>query len=135
MDKKMKKQRWCDIAGIACGAILLILLIVNIISSNTVKTVGDTNISAEAVTLTGTATGRNGPVEVEVVADANRIYQIRVTGHEETEGIGSVAVESIPLAVYSNQSIEVDAVTGATITSDAVTNAVATAIQVVKSLG
>ena len=128
-EKKKRRERWSDIIGISCGVILLIFLVVSIIQSHTVKTVGDTNISAEAVTLTGSAIGRNGPVEVEVVADANRIYQIRVLNHEETEGIGSVAVDSIPLAVYNSQSIEVDAVTGATITSDAVKAAIVAALE------
>ena len=128
-ERKKRRERWSDIIGISCGVILLIFLVVSIIQNHTVKTVGDTNISAEAVTLTGSAIGRNGPVEVEVVADANRIYQIRVLNHEETEGIGSVAVDSIPLAVYNSQSIEVDAVTGATITSDAVKAAIVAALE------
>lgn len=128
-EKKKRRERWSDIVGISCGVILLIFLVVNIIQSHTVKTVGDTNISAEALTLTGTSMGRNGPVEVEVVADANRIYQIRVLNHEETEGIGSVAVEKIPVAVYDNQSIEVDAVAGATLTSEAVKAAIADALE------
>ncbi|MBR0353022.1 MAG: flavocytochrome c [Oscillospiraceae bacterium] len=128
-EKKKRRERWSDIVGISCGIILLIFLVVNIIQSHTVKTVGDTNISAEAMTLTGTSMGRNGPVEVEVVADANRIYQIRVLNHEETEGIGSVAVEKIPVSVYDNQSIEVDAVAGATLTSEAVKAAIADALE------
>ncbi len=128
-ERKKRRERWSDIVGISCGVILLIFLVVSIIQGNTVKTVGDTNVSAEAQTLTGTATGRNGPVEVEVVADANRIFQIRVLNHEETEGIGSVAVEKIPVSVYNNQSIEVDAVTGATITSDAVKAAIVNALE------
>ncbi len=127
--RKRKKQKWCDIVGIACGVILLIFLAANIISSHTVKTVGDTNISAEALTLSGSAAGRNGPVNVEVVADAKRIYQIRVTGHEETEGIGSVAVADLPVAIYKNQSLKVDAIAGATITSDAIKAAVINALE------
>ena len=128
MDKK-KKEKLLDIIGIGCGVILLIILVANIIASHTVKTVGDTNVSAEAQTLTGSAVGRNGPVDVEIVADADRIYQIRVTGHDETEGIGSVAVDSLPTAIYENQSLEVDAIAGATITSDAIKAAVINALE------
>ena len=128
MDKK-KKEKLLDIIGIGCGIILLIILVANIIASHTVKTVGDTNVSAEAQTLTGSAVGRNGPVDVEIVADADRIYQIRVTGHDETEGIGSVAVDSLPTAIYENQSLEVDAIAGATITSDAIKAAVINALE------
>ena len=128
MDKK-KKEKLLDIIGIGCGVILLIILVANIIASHTVKTVGDTNVSEEALTLTGSAVGRNGPVDVEIVADADRIYQIRVTGHEETEGIGSVAVADLPVAIYENQSLEVDAIAGATITSDAIKAAVINALE------
>ena len=128
MDKQ-KKAKLLDIIGIACGVILLVFLVANIIASHTVKTVGDANVSAEAQTLSGSAVGRNGPVDVEVVADADRIYQIRVTGHQETEGIGSVAVADLPVAIYENQSLEVDAIAGATITSDAIKAAVISALE------
>ena len=53
MDKKRKKQRLHDIIGIACGLILLVLLVVNLIAKNQTQTVGDANISKDAVTLTG----------------------------------------------------------------------------------
>ena len=126
---KQKKERLHDIIGIACGVFLLIVLVASIISANTTKTVGDANVSADAVTLTGSAPGRNGPVDVEIVADAEKIYQISVTNHEETEGIGTVAVEKLPVAIYENQSLEVDAIAGATITSDAIKAAVVNALE------
>ena len=126
---KKKNQKLQDIIGIACGVLLLVIMAVCIISSNTTKTVGDTNVSAEAQTLTGTAQGRNGPVEVEVVADAERIYQISVLNHEETEGLGTVAVEKLPPAIYENQSLAVDAIAGATITSEAIKEAVIAALE------
>ena len=129
MDKKRKKQRLHDIIGIACGLILLVLLVVNLIAKNQTQTVGDANISKDAVTLTGTAEGRNGPIEVEIIADAERIYQIRVLNHEETEGIGTVAVEKLPAAIYENQSLQVDSISGATITSDAIKAAVINALE------
>ena len=69
----MKKQneKLMDLIGVACGILLAVVMAVCIIASNKAPApVGDTNVSAEAQTLTGTATGRNGPVEVEVVAEA-----------------------------------------------------------------
>jgi fumarate reductase flavoprotein subunit len=83
---------------------------------------------AEEKTLTGSADGRNGPIEVEVVADEGRIISVTVTGEAETQGIGSVAVEQIPAAIVEQQSILVDAVSGATVTSGAITAAVAAAL-------
>ena len=128
MDKR-KKSRLADIIGICCGVFLLAVLVVSIISANTTKTVGAADVPDNALTLTGTAEGRNGPVEVEVVADAGQIYQIRVLNHEETEGIGTVAVDKLPEAIFENQSLAVDAIAGATITSDAIKAAVVAALE------
>ena len=128
MDKQ-KKNKLHDLIGIACGVFLLVVLVWSIISANTTKTVGDTNVSKDAVTLTGSAEGRNGPIEVEIVADAEKIYQIRVVSHEETEGIGSVAVDELPVSIYENQSLSVDSIAGATITSDAIKAAVINALE------
>ncbi len=84
--------------------------------------------SSQADTFTGTGAGRNGDVNVEVVADASHIYSIEVTSHEETEGIGSVAVEKLPAAIIAAQSLDVDDVSGATITSAAIKEAVGAAL-------
>ena len=127
--QETEKQRLHDIIGIACGLILLVLLVVNLVAKNQTQTVGAADIPDNALTLTGTAEGRNGPIEVEIIADAERIYQIRVLNHEETEGIGTVAVEKLPVAIYENQSLLVDSVSGATITSDAIKAAVLNALE------
>ena len=67
MDKKLKKQKRLDMIGAGCGIILLVLLIGSIILGNRVVTTGANaaDIPAEAMTLTGTADGRNGPVSVD----------------------------------------------------------------------
>nr|MBQ1578528.1 FMN-binding protein [Oscillospiraceae bacterium] len=83
-----------------------------------------------AQTLIGTADGRNGPVEVEVVMDGDEIVSVAVTSHSETDGIGTAAVDQIPAAIVEQQSILLDAVSGATVTSEAILNAVAAALEV-----
>ena len=83
----------------------------------------------EAVTLVGTAPGRNGPVEVEVTATADRIYGIRVLSHVESDGIGTEAVRLLPGKIYENQSLMVDSVSGATISADAIKAAIADALE------
>lgn len=85
-------------------------------------------IPADALIATGTAVGNNGDVTVEVAADAERIYSVKVTGHQETKGIGDKAAEQIPAAIVSGQSLRVDAVSGATVTSDAIVEAVKAAL-------
>ena len=83
---------------------------------------------AEGQTLTGSADGRNGPVEVEVVADENEIYSVTVVAQTETDGIGSMAIEQLPGAIVEQQSILVDSVSSATVTSEAIKAAVAAAL-------
>ncbi len=85
--------------------------------------------SAEATTCTGEAQGMDGAVKVEVKADANKIYSVTVTEQNETEGIGTKAVDELPGAIVEKQSINVDAVSGATVTSDAIKAAVKNALE------
>lgn len=85
--------------------------------------------SAEAKTCTGEAQGMDGVVKVEVKADANKIYSVTVTEQNETEGVGTKAVDEIPGAIVEKQSLNVDAVSGATVTSDAIKEAVKNALE------
>ena len=56
------------------------------------------------------------------------IYSVTVVQHNETPGIGSVAVDQIPEMILEAQSTEVDALSGATETSNAIKAAVAAAL-------
>ena len=86
------------------------------------------DIPADAVTAEGSAKGMDGDVKVEVIATADHIYSVKVTEQNETPGIGSKAVESIPGAIHEAQCVEVDAISGATVTSTAIKEAVEAAI-------
>ena len=81
-----------------------------------------------AGTYTGTADGNNGPVTVEVTVSDTAITKVEVTEQTETESIAAPALERIPQAIVDNQSLGIDAVTGATNTSNAILTAVAAAI-------
>ncbi|MBR1456362.1 MAG: ammonia-forming cytochrome c nitrite reductase subunit c552 [Oscillospiraceae bacterium] len=130
MDKKKKNEKLLDILGAACGCVLLVILVANIILGNRVTTAGANaaDIPADAMTLTGVAAGRNGDVKVEIVATADKLYQIRVTEQGETDGIGTVAVDELPGRIYEAQSLDVDSVSGATITSTAIKAAIRDAL-------
>ena len=86
-------------------------------------------IPADAVTATGTAKGNNGDVTVEVTMTKDKLYKIEVTEQQETEGIGDKAIAEIPGKMIENNSVKVDAVSGATNTSNAIIEAVKTAIK------
>lgn len=79
-------------------------------------------------TYTGTATGRNGDVSVEVKVNNNKIEAIQVTKHSETPGIGDLAVEALPKAIMDAQKINVDNVSGASVTSRALKSAASKAL-------
>lgn len=81
-----------------------------------------------AGTYTGTADGNNGPVTVEVTVSDTAITSVVVTEQAETESIATPALERIPQAIVDNQSLGIDAITGATNTSNAILSAVAAAI-------
>ena len=81
-----------------------------------------------AGTYNVSATGFHGDVKLAVTVDANAITAIEVLEHSETEGIGSVALPQLVEAVLANQTVGVDAVSGATITSNAFKAAVTEAL-------
>jgi len=72
--------------------------------------------------------GREGLVPVTVEFSASKIVSVTVGENEETEGIGSVAIETLPPAIVEAQSVEVDTVSGATETSTAIIEGVADCI-------
>ncbi len=79
-------------------------------------------------TYTATAQGFGGDVTVTITVDAESITDVVIEGAQETDGIGSRAVEELPEAIKSAQSEEVDAVAGATITSKAIQTAAGEAL-------
>lgn len=79
-------------------------------------------------TYEGKATGYGGEVTATIVLSTNRIESITCIGEKETNGIGSVAITELPKEMISQQSVQVDAITGATVTSTAVKEAVTQAL-------
>ena len=92
-------------------------------------TLGVVGFAADEQTLNGAADGRNGPIEVEVVMVGDEIVSVTVVSQSETDGIGSVAITEIPAAIVDEQSILLDAVSGATVTSEGILAAVAAALK------
>lgn len=68
------------------------------------------------------------PVEATVVIKNSRIADIQFK-HNETQGVGSKAIENLTKEVIAKQSLDVDVVTGATATSQAVLTALGVALQ------
>ena len=81
-----------------------------------------------AGTYTATAKGNNGDVTLEVTFDSDAIKSIEIKEHGETPGISDAPIAKIPELIIANQSLNIDAITGATNTSNAILNAVADAV-------
>ncbi len=74
---------------------------------------------------TAQAKGNNGDVKVEVEFSSDAIVKVTVTEHQETAGLSDPAIEKIPERIVEGQTLNVDAVSGATNTSNAILEAVA----------
>ena len=82
----------------------------------------------DRITAQGVGQGIDGDVVVEVEADANTIYSVKVLEQNETPGIGSVAVEKLPDAIVEANSIAIDGIASATVTSNAIKTAIEAAL-------
>ena len=82
-----------------------------------------------AGTYTAEGAGRNGPIVVEVTFSENAIESVQVVSHSETAGIGDAPIEHIPALVTEHQSLQIDAVTGATLTSNALLSAIESCVE------
>lgn len=78
-------------------------------------------------TYSGEAMGHNGPVKVEVSVVDGLITDIAITEHQETPYLSDAGFEVIN-DIIAQQSLEVDAISGATVTSEAVIVAVQNAL-------
>lgn len=79
-------------------------------------------------TYTATAMGYGGEFQVEVVLKDDKIEDIVVNEHYETPSIGGVAIEQMIEKMITENSYDVDTISGATRTSEALKDAVETAM-------
>lgn len=67
-------------------------------------------------------------LKVSVIVKEGNIIEVDILEHDETQGIGTKAIEEIPALIIEAQSTEVDAVAGASMTSEAIKEAVNNAL-------
>lgn len=77
----------------------------------------------QAETLTGTASGYGGDVTVTLEVSDGVLVDVKAEGTGETPGIGENAILRLPEKMIAANSVEVDALAGATITSQALIEA------------
>ena len=126
-----KRFKQHDLVGAGCGVFLVLVMVVQAVLGMLPATAGvkDADVPAEAITLTGSAMGRNADVVVQVVATEDKIYQIKVIEHNETANIGTKAISELPVNIFQAQTLKVDAITGSTVTSDAIKAAIINALE------
>lgn len=90
-------------------------------------------ISYKAGTYEGTAPGMMGEIKVSVTVDGTSIKSVDVISCNDTQMIGqgldTAPVELLPRQIVEYQTLNVDAVTGATVTSNGLKTAVANALE------
>lgn len=87
------------------------------------------DLSLNDGTFTGEAVGHGGPLNVKVTTKDNKIKDVVVTDNQESPDIATDIMTIIPKQIVDQQTLGVDAITGATLTSRAVINATANALE------
>ncbi|MEG2212222.1 MAG: FAD-binding protein [Raoultibacter sp.] len=72
----------------------------------------------------GVGEGLGGPIWVKVTSNGADVSNVEVLHATETEGVGTVAIKELPVAMVAARSAKVDAISGATVTSDGLIAAV-----------
>ena len=85
--------------------------------------------TAQADQRTAQAQGYGGPLKVRVTMENGAISNVEITEHNETQGIGTKAIDALPAAMVTANTWDVDIVAGATVTSNAIKDAVRSAVQ------
>lgn len=83
----------------------------------------------------GEAQGYGGTLRVSVTMDGDKIADVQVISHSETQNIGTRAIEALPKDIVSANTTEVDAISGATVTSNAIKAAVRDALSIGNATG
>lgn len=83
---------------------------------------------AGAQSWSGTANGKGGKIDVEVITKDNAISHINVLTSRESFGVGTAAIDLLSGLIVDNQTLNVDMVTGATVSSMAFLAAVEQAV-------
>jgi RnfABCDGE-type electron transport complex G subunit len=77
---------------------------------------------------TGSGRGFGGEITVEVTFAGGQLTDLKVLSHSETSGISDPAFAQIPKAIKEQQTVDVDAVSGATMSSEGIKDAVRNAL-------
>lgn len=118
-----KAQIKKSVSALAMAAVIAVSLFGYGCGSKPASTAG--GVSGDFI---GTAKGMGGDVTVTLTLEDGKITGCTAEGKDETQGIGTLALEQLPAQIAETGSIAVDGVSGATITSTAIKEAAAAAL-------
>ncbi len=129
-------KKWLESSGMAAivfmggiGFVLALVLSAFFTSGASSPVSEDVEGAYKTGSYTATADGFGGPVEVTVEIGSNGgITDVTIKGDKETPDIGGAAIPVLKQAILTNQTADVDGVSGATFTSDAVRTAAGAAL-------
>ena len=122
--KNSKISRWT-------AAVLSIIMLFSACSTSSQQDKTETSAdksNLELKVVTKTEQGYGGPVTVTLTLQNDKITECEIVGDDETEGIGSKAVEELPAKIVTANSADVDVISGATFTSKAIISAAGKAL-------
>ncbi len=109
--------------------ILVLLVMLAMLMTGCSTTPAETTDACTPGTYTGEATGYlNGKITAEVTVTETSIVEVVLAGENQTEGFGSVVLETFGEEIIAAQSIDIDVMSGASETSEGVLKAVANAL-------
>lgn len=105
-------------------ALILSVALVLSMAACSKQTAQPTNVGKfKEGTYAAEGNGLNGKIKVEVKVDKDKILEVKVLEHKETPGISDGAIKNIPAQIVKNQSLKIDAISGATYTSKGILEA------------
>lgn len=120
-----KAQIKKSVSALVMAAVIAVSLFGYGCGAKSASTSSDAGASGD---FTGTAKGFGGDVSVTLTLTDGAITGCTAEGKDETQGVGSQAIDKMPGEIAKSGSIAVDGVSGATITSTAIKEAAAAAL-------
>ncbi|WP_244969346.1 flavocytochrome c [Tissierella praeacuta] len=110
--------------------LLVVTMVIGLVGCNKSEKVnnGNTATSIKDGVYEGVGTGKGGEIKVEVTIADDTITDIKVLNHNETPGFDT-AMETLTESIISQNSLEVDGVSGCTFTSNGFLEAVNSALK------
>ena len=93
------------------------LLVVFVLLTSCISTSKPAFVSYSPGIYEGVGEGFQGPIYLRVTVNSQAITMIEVVDHQETPGLGAVAIEELVDAVLETNSTDVDSVSGASASS------------------